>query len=217
MFENLLGYSSEAEFNGVVIKTLRAWIVVDGGADAAAVITCSPLLFVVFTIVVSILGAAAPADSCSLVKNNCRETAAGRANDIDEEIVDCVNDGGERFASDSKLFVSSSAATSIAWLSWALLDFLVAFVAIKDFLFFWDDDPEVEQLEEKHVVVNACIVGTELLVVVSIIIGDVVVASVVWVFPTPGLVGGFERRLGAGLLFKSGELRSCSAYSAKIS
>lgn len=32
-----------------------------------------------------------------------------------------------------------------------------------------------------------------------------------------GFVGGLERRLGAGLFFKSGEFRNCSAYSAKIS
>lgn len=33
----------------------------------------------------------------------------------------------------------------------------------------------------------------------------------------PGLAGRFERRRGAGLLFRSGELRSCSAYSARMS
>lgn len=32
-----------------------------------------------------------------------------------------------------------------------------------------------------------------------------------------GFVGGFERRRGAGLLFRSGEFRSCSAYSARMS
>lgn len=32
-----------------------------------------------------------------------------------------------------------------------------------------------------------------------------------------GLVGGLERRLGAGLLLRSGELRSCSVYSLRIS
>lgn len=44
---------------------------------------------------------------------------------------------------------------------------------------------------------------------------EVVVVEVL--APLAGFVGGLERRLGAGLLFRSGELRSCSAYSANMS